>query len=536
MSDAFFSDESAPPPILPFDTPPRGHTHREAAQRVGRTVGDWTLTAHLGRRGRAEAFTAVDADGRTSELRILERTAGEAERIDSQARGPVDLGPGETDAERVVVLTLVTPLAESLPAGGVPADEAVQLGLAVLDGLRALHEQGVVLGSLPLTALGHDADGYLVLPGARFLVDGSFGPADETAEAPEGAVDPLSDLFALGQLLDRALRGSAEMLPASTPDALFDLIEELTAIDPSARPASLAHARARLLAVPPKGAAARKAVRSAGRVLGFSTMGLLSVLAGVAFAAATIQVLDLPGPGQAASAVASALSVLPSQEPAPPPPPPAEAEAAPVDVAPAPRRPAARVAPAAPVVAAPAPQPEGDMAAESLDEAADPLLSETSEPVASEESVTSAEADPNDAVVVVDRSVPDEPLHSARSSDRAAFAPTTAPAPTSSAPKLERIYPKRLNGVWPGTRANEPLELTLSFFDNGTVQGASRSYRSGRQVLDTLEGTWAYTKRGVSVIVEDEGGYQYRGELEPGTGSGTVFLDGVSRGSWNIYR
>ncbi|WP_460305552.1 protein kinase family protein [Actinocorallia aurea] len=108
-------------------------------------------------------------------------------------------------------------------AGGLPVDAAGRLGAEIADVLAAVHEAGVVHGSL--------GPASVLLTEDRAVLTG-FG----TAAASPGS-DAAEDLRALGATLAYALGGDS-YLPGAEAGPLFAVVHDLLSGDPERRPAA----------------------------------------------------------------------------------------------------------------------------------------------------------------------------------------------------------------------------------------------------------------------------------------------------------
>ena len=156
------------------------------------------------------------------------------------------------------------PLAELIPAGGLPAETVVRYGAQIADALAHAHERGVVHRDVK-------PSNVLVTPEGRVKVldfglakhrpaDAPQGPSLTEAEtivgtpeylAPEvlrgEAADARSDLWSLGVLLHRMAAGSAPFRGASVYELSAAILNEAPAPLPARVPAGLSAVIARCL-------------------------------------------------------------------------------------------------------------------------------------------------------------------------------------------------------------------------------------------------------------------------------------------------
>jgi serine/threonine protein kinase len=197
-----------------------------------------------------------------------------------------DFGQAET-GELYLVMELLhgETLADVLARGKLPPRMACEIAMQLCDALTAAHERGVVhrdlkpgnviLGDGPLAGLVKVLDFGLaktlesdhVTTSSVTEIGAVLGtPLYMAPEAIGGAgADPRSDLYALGCMLYEMLAGTTPfddpsvnvvlvrqlgepppMLPDDVPIALCELVDELLAKDPDARPPSAIAVRARL--------------------------------------------------------------------------------------------------------------------------------------------------------------------------------------------------------------------------------------------------------------------------------------------------
>ena len=206
---------------------------------AGRQMGRFALRAELGRGAQATVWRAYDerldrevaiklfrpAVGAVpiglwlSEARAVSRLAHphivpvfDADEIDGQPCLVFELVPGQTLTQRLRA------------QGALPAREAVELMLGVVDALRAAHEQGIVHRDLKPSNILLDAEGRAQVMDfgiAARWVDAGAAVIDELAgcivgtpgylspEAAAGApASPLMDVFAAGLVLGELLSGA----------------------------------------------------------------------------------------------------------------------------------------------------------------------------------------------------------------------------------------------------------------------------------------------------------------------------------------
>ncbi len=299
-------------PALDFLAPPRGpgELGRLGPYRVLRALGGGgmgiVLEAQDGRLARRVALKVMRphlAAHEASRLRFLREARAAAAVTHDHVVTIYEVG----EADGIPFLAMQLLSGESLESllvrqGRLPPAEALRLGREVAEGLRAAHERGLVHrdikpanlflsaepepaaggGEPPTTDSGQRAQ-VKILDFGLALVAGDDVRLTQTGSligtpgyiAPEQTagqeVDARSDLFSLGCVLYRMLAGTLPFAAPSTlayvralatggpkslrelapeaPPAFADLVMELLASDPAARPPSAADVARRLSAV-----------------------------------------------------------------------------------------------------------------------------------------------------------------------------------------------------------------------------------------------------------------------------------------------
>ncbi|MGA5303165.1 protein kinase domain-containing protein [Nucisporomicrobium flavum] len=375
----------------------------EAQQRM--LGGRYTLLDVLGRGGMAVVWRARDEVlGRLVAVKLLAgRYAGDAQsraRIRDEARAAAALSHphiaqiydyGEAfDGGRLtpyVVMELVhgVTLQQRVRNGGLEPREICTIGAQVASALAAAHADGLVHRDVKPGNVMVTPDGAKVVDFGLAATAGPVEPDDELLGTPAylapervigGAVEPASDVYALGVLLYRLLTGESPWTTDSTtqmltahvyveptplpqltgvPPAVVDLVDRCLRKEPAERP-SAAEA-ARVLALGRQPAESRP-----GRLRTMLLVGVVAVAVALAAHAWLALPADTPrGPSAPAA-------VLPSPAPAKPRP-----SLKPVDARPQPSVPASSAAattattasppkkrkPAAPAKPRPKPSPKG---------------------------------------------------------------------------------------------------------------------------------------------------------------------------------
>jgi len=499
------------------DLEPRGNraglmlVEDTASGRVGTVIGRWRLIVYLGRSGRSEHFRVEPvAGGAPADLYVFSLNSDEMVRFDvvtSRARRvghpmlatPIDAGITDRVEERFAVLPIKPgqPIERSIPASGMAPREVAQLGLEVLGALEILHREGVFVGGLPLGSvvqIERESEGVRI-PGVPWLVDGSVGDSGGEALAPEGAMHPSADQYALGMFLRALLAGRGHAAPTGTPDALLDLIGRLTRTAPTERFSDMSAVRQRLesfIEVPTAPVQRRRAVWPWAIAVVAVGTGLIAVGVGI-----------FAGGSQEAAVPTESVSGLVAE--------PGRAPQAPVASMPEERaakpvpRPVASKRPA-PVRTAPVAEP---IEAVEPVEPMEPVVEETVEEVAVAAVAPTPEAEPAPEVEVQ---------------------PVVPPKPV--------FDPSGLGGRWSGERAGRPLVLELRFGKGGAITGQAKVRVGAREVSLAVQGRWSEAESGVRVDFAESGPRpsRYTGKLTASGGGGPVFSGGKQRGEWTVSR
>ena len=258
-----------------------------------RLAGRYVLEERIGRGGMGEVWRGTDSVlGRQVAVKLIDlRTVPDesgAARFEREARATAGLShegvvtvhdSGVEDHTAYLVMELLPgpSLAERIAAGPVPVDEVVEVGRQVASALDAAHARGLVHRDIKPGNIAYAADGRVrVLDFGITQLAESTGSQSLTAThtvmgtaeylAPEqalgGRVDGRADLYALGCVLYAMLAGQPpfrgptpvatmmmhanDLVPdvrdlrPDTPDWLADLVHDLLAKQPDARPESAA--------------------------------------------------------------------------------------------------------------------------------------------------------------------------------------------------------------------------------------------------------------------------------------------------------
>src|SRR5512136_2729874 len=127
---------------------------------IGKTLGHYEITSHIGMGGMGEVFRAKDQKlGRDIAIKVLpEVFAKDADRVarfQREAKVLASLnhpniaaihGLEEFEGTRFLVLELVQggTLADRIKSGPIPIEEALKLGLQIAEALEVAHEKGVI--------------------------------------------------------------------------------------------------------------------------------------------------------------------------------------------------------------------------------------------------------------------------------------------------------------------------------------------------------------------------------------------------------
>ena len=256
-------------------------------------AGRYVLEERIGRGGMGEVWRGTDSVlGRQVAVKLIDlRTVPDesgAARFEREARATAGLShegvvtvhdSGVEDHTAYLVMELLPgpSLSERIAAGPVPVDEVVEVGRQVASALDAAHARGLVHRDIKPGNIAYAADGRVrVLDFGITQLAESTGSQSLTAThtvmgtaeylAPEqalgGRVDGRADLYALGCVLYAMLAGQPpfrgptpvatmmmhanDLVPdvrdlrPDTPDWLADLVHDLLAKQPDARPESAA--------------------------------------------------------------------------------------------------------------------------------------------------------------------------------------------------------------------------------------------------------------------------------------------------------
>jgi hypothetical protein len=244
------ADLEPPPPSLPAGA---------------RLAGRYRIERPLGRGGFATVYRAVDEvsggavalkllrPDRVSAvaLRRLRREGRAAEAADHPALVRV-LDEGASPEGPFLVMELVDgeTLRERLARGPLGADEAARVGLAVAEGLQALHEAGLVHRDVKPSNILLAADGRVRLGDLGLITtlgddetratraDGLIGTLEYVApeQALGQAVDGRSDLYSLGVSLFETISGELPFTAASSLGSVLARVTEEPTPLSTARP------------------------------------------------------------------------------------------------------------------------------------------------------------------------------------------------------------------------------------------------------------------------------------------------------------
>src|SRR5262245_53971573 len=222
------------------------------------TIAHYQVLSKLGEGGMGVVYAA--SDERLNRLVALKMVRGTSqdprsrERLWLEARAAASVSHpnvcqlyevGEANGEMFIAMELLTgePVSARLARGPIPLGESIDITLAVLSALEAIHERGFIHRDLKPSNV------FLANHGVKLL---DFGlartvedPSDRTRDAItiEGTVvgtphymspeqitgrplDARSDLFAVGALLFELLMGSAAFQGKTTAQVIHDVVHE----------------------------------------------------------------------------------------------------------------------------------------------------------------------------------------------------------------------------------------------------------------------------------------------------------------------
>ncbi len=224
----------------------------------GTTIGPYTIVSKLGEGGMGEVYRATDPRlGRDVALKVLTAdVAGDADRrarFEREAKALAALNHfniaqvyGVEDGALVMELLEGETLRDRLNAGALSVRKAIEYGVQIARGLAAAHERGIVHRDLKPENIFIVSDGH-----AKIL---DFGLAREVASDTSGhtmtregtapgvvmgttaymspeqvrgaAVDPRSDVFALGIVLFEMLTGTRAFRRDSAAETISAILNE----------------------------------------------------------------------------------------------------------------------------------------------------------------------------------------------------------------------------------------------------------------------------------------------------------------------
>ena len=231
---------------------------------IGRRIGWYEITAHLGKGGMGEVFRATDTRlGRAIALKVLPAdTARDPDRLarfQREARAVAALNHPhivtihsieESDGIHFLTMELVEgqPLAAQIPAAGLPIDRVVTAGIALADALAAAHDKGIVHRDLKPANVMVTPDGIVKVLDfglAKEVRPSGTGDATMTAAghteygivmgtpaymSPEQIagrpVDHRTDLFSLGILLYQITCGQRPFDGASSIELASSILRD----------------------------------------------------------------------------------------------------------------------------------------------------------------------------------------------------------------------------------------------------------------------------------------------------------------------
>jgi serine/threonine-protein kinase len=211
---------------------------------IGRKLGHYEISAHLGTGGMGEVYQALDSKlGRSVAIKLLPEAFthdhDRAARFEREARVLASLnhpniaaiyGIEESGGRKFLVMELVggETLAEHIRRGAIPVDEALGIAKEIAEGLEAAHEKGIIHRDLKPANVKIAADGKVKI--LDFGLAKAYEPGTEASTltmgetevgtilgtlaymAPEQAmgkpVDKRADIYAFGVVLYEMLAGT----------------------------------------------------------------------------------------------------------------------------------------------------------------------------------------------------------------------------------------------------------------------------------------------------------------------------------------
>jgi serine/threonine protein kinase len=191
---------------------------------MGSKLGPYEITAAIGAGGMGEVYRARDTKlGRDVAIKVLpDAFAHDAERMarfqrEAKVLAVLDhpniasiYGLEQSGSTPALVMQLVEgpTLADRIPQGPIPVDEAVRIGRQIADALEYAHERGIVHGDLKPANVKVTADDTVK------ILDFGLAKAIEVTAAPAESVQ-VSDLL---HRMENLLKGDTEGM-----DQLADL-------------------------------------------------------------------------------------------------------------------------------------------------------------------------------------------------------------------------------------------------------------------------------------------------------------------------
>jgi len=253
---------------------------------IGKTLGNFTLEARIGKGGMGEVYKAKDQKlGRDVAIKVLpEEFAKDTDRVarfQREAKLLASLnhpniaaihGLEESDGTHFLVLELIEgdTLADRIKSGPIPAEEALKLALQIAEALEAAHEKGVIHRDLKPANIKVTPEGKVkvldfglakAFAGERADLDLSKSPTLSVAATQQGvilgtaaymspeqargeSVDKKADIWAFGVILFEMLTGRGTFEGQTVSDILASVIKTEPAWN---RLPSNLHPRIRLL-------------------------------------------------------------------------------------------------------------------------------------------------------------------------------------------------------------------------------------------------------------------------------------------------